>query len=1157
MGTSLGDLYYTLDVDTKDFISKLNSAEATAEDVNKSLDKMVKSASEVGDKLSKNLTLPIVALGTAAVAMAASAENSANRFKKVFVDDMGSANEAITNLTTNYGMSTDEAQKFMSSTGQLAKSLGASTTQAASMAEQLTALSVDIAASSGGTIDAAAAHDILNKALTGQTKGMKELGYAITTEDVQTQMAKDGTDKLTGSALKLATAQASLKVVTDATADAQGGFQKNSDSLSQKLNETGDSIHDVMVSLGNSLLPVIKEITDNVKIALDGFNNLGDGNKQLVVTVLAVTAAIGPAIKAITAIKTAITLLNTTALAGPLGIVALLGAAAVAVVAFSNAQEDAYKKRHKDLFEYDAGTSIQDNIAKYKAMEQTIQGIYNRLAELKKLSSGPSAEATALQAQLKGLLADHQAMKQSIQDYYDQQKKVTAASEAQKKKEDELAASEVAKKKIADQYADSRKDVVDILEKEKTEVDKLLDQIAELQKTPWAKGQLETDRLNAIAALRNQIDDLIKDEQDAAVQKIKDNATERASTRKTVADEYSQYEDYYAMLADANLDRIKDLETQRDKAIAAAQKEGQDTLSIETNYDGQIDSIREQMKQTELARVTTLKAQTDAYYQNLTTQYQTQLTQIETKKQTEIADAQDKGLSISTIEAGYNAQAEAVRQAMQDSEKARVAEIDTINTAYYTKLGELTGNRLTQLEAERAKAVEQATAQGLDISVINAAYDALEEQAKTQMAADDQARRDAEIAAEEEKVAKKTEFEQGYQDKIDQLTMSKLDLIYKERDEAIAAAEKQGYDTQVIKDYYALKEQEQRDADAAAEQAKTDKIAALQQDYYLKLEGLHGNEIAKIEAERDAAIAAAEKEGADTTLIKQYYTELEEKAVADAAAKERKEAEETAKKKQELALTYITTFTGYAQTMLSTLASMWDEIDTSQKNAIDEQTKATLAGIDAQIRALEAKADTQEGLTEDEKKQLIDLQNSELKTKYNGEVQKYNIEKDAFNRNQAIQYSQIAISTALAIVQGYAQLGPIAGTVAAIALAAIGAAQAAVVYNQPQPVAPTKPAYASGGTIAFSQGGYVQSGSGINAVIGEGSYDEVVLPLSDKVFSKLGSKILENLQGTTKTVSSGQLNQTIQVVMDGKVLYSVVNNGLVNRSIRVPSAAII
>ena len=145
MATNLGTLIYELSLDSKEFMKAITDSEASVESVGKKLDSFGESAKKVGEKLSIGVTLPIVALGTAAIKMAGDAEAAANKFNKVFSSSISQASDAVKDLVKNYGLSTDEAQKMMVSTGGLAKSMGASSSEAASMAQKIAQIAVDMA----------------------------------------------------------------------------------------------------------------------------------------------------------------------------------------------------------------------------------------------------------------------------------------------------------------------------------------------------------------------------------------------------------------------------------------------------------------------------------------------------------------------------------------------------------------------------------------------------------------------------------------------------------------------------------------------------------------------------------------------------------------------------------------------------------------------------------------------------------------------------------------------------------------------------------------------------------------------------------------------------------------------------------------------------
>lgn len=98
---------------------------------------------------------------------------------------------------------------------------------------------------------------------------------------------------------------------------------------------------------------------------------------------------------------------------------------------------------------------------------------------------------------------------------------------------------------------------------------------------------------------------------------------------------------------------------------------------------------------------------------------------------------------------------------------------------------------------------------------------------------------------------------------------------------------------------------------------------------------------------------------------------------------------------------------------------------------------------------------------------------------------------------------------------------------------------------------PQEPKYlARGGVVERRQGG-------INAVIGEGANDEAVIPLEDKILSKIGSSIFEatanNDQSySVKDASDDSYNQPICLMLDGKIVAATMLN-LSKRGVKVVS----
>jgi len=128
------------------------------------------------------------------------------------------------------------------------------------------------------------------------------------------------------------------------------------------------------------------------------------------------------------------------------------------------------------------------------------------------------------------------------------------------------------------------------------------------------------------------------------------------------------------------------------------------------------------------------------------------------------------------------------------------------------------------------------------------------------------------------------------------------------------------------------------------------------------------------------------------------------------------------------------------QTAVNAIGSVLSATTEIRLNEIEQQKNA-------EIQAVE-----ESGLTKIQKEEKIRA----IEKKY--ALEKYEAEKKAFETNKALQIVNAVIAGALGVVSAF-QLGPIAGAIAAIAIAATTAAQIAVISSQK---APPPPKFATG-----------------------------------------------------------------------------------------------
>jgi hypothetical protein len=161
------------------------------------------------------------------------------------------------------GLSNAEAAKQTTLLGAQLKGYGLPVQQAADQTKKLTLLAADLAATFGGkTSDAVAS---IGSLFRGEFDPIEKYGVAIKQSDVNARLAADGLDKLTGEALKQASAQAALALLFEKTADAQGASARESETYAAQSAELTAQFENMKAEVGAALLPIMVELFQEIR----------------------------------------------------------------------------------------------------------------------------------------------------------------------------------------------------------------------------------------------------------------------------------------------------------------------------------------------------------------------------------------------------------------------------------------------------------------------------------------------------------------------------------------------------------------------------------------------------------------------------------------------------------------------------------------------------------------------------------------------------------------------------------------------------------------------------------------------------------------------------------------------------------------------------
>src|SRR5690606_5420309 len=225
------------------------------------------------------------------------------------------------------------------------------------------------------------------------------------------------------------------------------------------------------------------------------------------------------------------------------------------------------------------------------------------------------------------------------------------------------------------------------------------------------------------------------------------------------------------------------------------------------------------------------------------------------------------------------AELEAEREAARERELAAERELQAKREQqlqqWEERLFRQTASEIEILEAARDKELQLAEELGIDKTAILEYYEnerqkLLERQrAAEEKAAEEAARKEVEALEARERA--RISLEDDWTQKLFRATADSLEILEREKQEALAKAEELGADKSAILEYYALQQQrildEQVRATQEAAEREAQALAAFEEAWARKLFEQSASRLERLQRDRDETLAEAERLGADTTAI--------------------------------------------------------------------------------------------------------------------------------------------------------------------------------------------------------------------------------------------------------------------------------------------------
>lgn len=324
----------------------MEETEAAAKKAGKSMQELGESLTRAGEKMTKFVSLPIIAALTASVKGASDLTETLGKTDVVFGEMSDRVLAWSQNSIQAMGLAQGSALEFASTYGDMATGMGLTIDKATEMSMNLTQLAADLASFKNISTEVAAQK--LNAVFTGEAEGLKSLGIVMTQTNLEAFALSKGITQSVSSMSQAEQVALRYQYVMEATANAQGDFARTGDSLANQTRKLGETVKQLGEGFGQRLVPMVTPVVAGVQRLAQSFADLDGSTKNTIIAIAGVAAAIGPLLliggkllTGLAALKTALAALTINPIV--LGL-AGIAAAVAGVVALKGALDNANRE---------------------------------------------------------------------------------------------------------------------------------------------------------------------------------------------------------------------------------------------------------------------------------------------------------------------------------------------------------------------------------------------------------------------------------------------------------------------------------------------------------------------------------------------------------------------------------------------------------------------------------------------------------------------------------------------------------------------------------------------------------------------------------------------------------------------------------------------
>lgn len=406
----------------KEFEGLGKKSKQTADEVKEHWQQVSSTLVGTGTSLTRYITLPIIAAGTAAVKYASDMAETGNKVNEIFGSNAKAVDRWADNSLRKMGLAKQSALDYASSFGDLGSAMQLTDEINYKYSTSLVQLTADMA--SFKNISADRAQTALAGIYTGETESLKGLGIVMNDTNLQAYALANGYTKQYSEMSQAEKVMLRYEYVMDSAKTSMGDFERTSGGMANQTRTLGESAKETGAILGEVIAPTVNDIIVATNGLLEKVKQLNPEARETVVVTALIAAGIGPlltlvgkGISAYNDITKAVAAANIKMQlsAGAIGAISLavgvlIGVAVAAVSRYNDITEaandlaDANKKAETAVT--DAKKALDDSLVSAEAnakMAQTYTDRLDELSDAQSLDNAQRAESRYLVDQLNQL----------------------------------------------------------------------------------------------------------------------------------------------------------------------------------------------------------------------------------------------------------------------------------------------------------------------------------------------------------------------------------------------------------------------------------------------------------------------------------------------------------------------------------------------------------------------------------------------------------------------------------------------------------------------------------------------------------------------------------------------------------------------------------